>query len=315
MNESKTAIISGMQRGGASSAIGAGGCDKATGSAVENCSIHCLKAPEVTGETAILVTHSPDGHTKAHVIYYVAALRRQGIGVVLVVAADRPMSALSPETLALFCGLFIRENRGFDFAAWAHVLRLYPVLFSAPILYLLNDSLFGPLNVGKFALLIERIRRSTADVIGLTDSHELEWHIQSYFLAFKPTALSSIAFHGFINAIVCLGDKDAVIRTYEIKLAAFLRDRGLKLEALFTCADVATDVNRDDKTLFRWKNLIDIGFPFVKVGVLGGAHAEVDSTDWQQILSREGYDVALVEKTLAAVQGSRERISDVASRR
>ncbi len=271
---------------------------RANSSPVSNYAIHCLKAPEVSGETAVFVSHSPDGHIKPHVIHYIAALRRQGIGVILVIAADGQVRTLADETMSLLGGLFVRENKGFDFAAWAHVLQLHPVIFSAPILYLLNDSVFGPFDDERFAHIVQRIRSSESDVIGLTDSKEHQWHIQSYFLAFKARALASIPFHRFINSISCLGDKDAVIQAYEIQLAPHLRDRGLKVEFLFGLADSIVEPGQDNNTLFRWKELIATGFPFVKVGALSGAFADVDRSDWRQILGREGYDVSLVDRTL-----------------
>ena len=49
------------------------------------------------------------------------------------------------------------------------MLQLYPALFASPILYLMNDSLFGPLNDEKFASVLRRVRFSRADVVGLTD--------------------------------------------------------------------------------------------------------------------------------------------------
>jgi glycosyltransferase involved in cell wall biosynthesis len=261
--------------------------------------IACLKSPELSGEVAVFVTHSPDGLIKPHVVHFISELKRNGIGVVLAIAADMPMEPIAPELAALLAGLFVRENKGYDFAAWAHILQLCPNLFGAPILYLINDSNFGPLNSDKFASLLQRIRSSTGDVIGLTESEEHEWHVQSYFLAFKPGALSSIPFHRFLNAISILSDKDDVIRTYELKLAPHLRDRGLKVEVIFDAPYVPGGEHRYNRTLFDWKQLIEEGSPFVKVGAVRGDYAGIDPTGWREIVVREGYDPSLVEYILA----------------
>ncbi len=250
--------------------------------------IACLKTPEVSGEAAVFVTHSPDGLIKPHVVHFISALKSNGIRVVLVIAADEPMQPVAPQLAALLTGVFVRENKGYDFAAWAHILQLCPELFGAPILYLINDSNFGPLNGGKFASLLQRIRSSTADVIGLTESHEHEWHIQTYFLAFRAGALSSISFHRFINSISILSDKDDVIRTYELKLASHLRERGLKVEVIFDAPYVPIPEHRFNKTLFYWKQLIEEGSPFVKVGALRRDHADIDTSGWREIVTRDG---------------------------
>jgi glycosyltransferase involved in cell wall biosynthesis len=269
--------------------------------------IVCLKTPEFSGEAAVFVTHSPDGLIKPHVAHFISELKRGGIGVVLAIAADRPMQPIAPDLTSLLAGLFVRENKGYDFAAWAHVLQLCPELFGAPLLYFINDSNYGPLNGGKFASLLQRIRGSTADVIGLTDSYEHEWHVQSYFLAFKPVALSSIPFHRFLNSIGILGDKDAVIRTYELKLAPYLRDHGMKVEVIFDAPYVPSAEYRYNRTLFNWKQLIEEGYPFIKVVALRGDHADIDATGWREIVAQEGYDASLIEYMLAKAQGSAGR--------
>jgi glycosyltransferase involved in cell wall biosynthesis len=261
--------------------------------------IACLKSEAAAGEVALFVTHSPDGLIKPHVIYYISQLKRNGIAVVLVIAADRPMQPIAPDVTELLCGLYVRENRGYDFAAWAHVLQLRPALFAATILYLINDSNFGPLNNARFEAMLARIRSSTSDVIGLTDSHEHEWHLQSYFLAFRPGALCFVPFHRFINSISILSDKDDVIRTYELKLASQLALRGLKVEVIFDAPYVPIPEHRFNKTLFYWKQLIEEGSPFVKVGALRRDHADIDATGWREIVSREGYDPGLIDYILA----------------
>ena len=65
-------------------------------------------------------------------------------------------------------GLFVRQAKGYDFAAWAHMLRLHPELFAAKIMYLTNDSVIGPIDQSEFSDVISQIRDSKADVIALT---------------------------------------------------------------------------------------------------------------------------------------------------
>jgi tetratricopeptide (TPR) repeat protein len=262
---------------------------------VTDAAIHCLKHPERADELALFVTHSPRGRLQPHVGHYLRSLGRQGISVVLIVAADQPFSAANDELMQTVEGLFVRENKGFDFAAWTHVLLLYPQLLDASILYLLNDSVIGPVNDFAFADILAAVRKDPADVVGLTENLERSWHIQSYFLALKSRVLASVAFNKFLTNIVAYEDKEDVINQYEIRFASDL------IAAGYTCKTLFRDYRTP--TIFHWRYLLDCGFPFVKTTTLTGVHA-VDIGNWQQALASRDYDASLAEKTLAERPGS-----------
>jgi glycosyltransferase involved in cell wall biosynthesis/Tfp pilus assembly protein PilF len=262
---------------------------------VTDAKICCLINPSFGDEVALFVTHSPNGWLKPHVSHYLASLKRQGIAVVLIVVADQAFLSGDSELTDVVDGIFVRQNEGYDFAAWTHVLRLHPELFDAKILYLLNDSLIGPTNDVAFANLLSRLRESPADVIGLTDNFERGWHISSYFLAFKPRALSSVALHKFLNDIVSFREnvREEVISRYEIRFAPTLKAAGLHCEALFPARDDLSP------TVFHWKELLERGFPFVKLMTIRDHFPGVDASDWRELLAAQGYDVSLAERTLA----------------
>jgi glycosyltransferase involved in cell wall biosynthesis len=261
--------------------------------AVTNAEIHCLKQPSFGDEVALFVTHSPHGRLKPHVPHYLQSLRRHGIAVVLIIATERPVSAADETLLNLTDGIFVRRNEGYDFAAWAHVLLLYPELFDATILYLINDSLIGPTNDVTFGKLLDGLRHRPADLVGLTENLDRGWHIQSYFLALKRRALSCVALHKFIGNIVAHEDKERVIDEFEIRLATALKSAGLVCEPMFRVTDAR------DPTIVHWETLLRSGFPFVKVKVLRDPFAGVDISNWRQVLTDQGYDVSLAERTLA----------------
>ena len=68
------------------------------------------------------------------------ALKQEGIAATLIVAADHGFSDDEPWLRALVDGLYVRQNGGWDFACWAHVLRLNRQLYRSGILYWLNDQ-------------------------------------------------------------------------------------------------------------------------------------------------------------------------------
>lgn len=265
------------------------------GEAVEAARIEAFKTLEdVTGRTvALFAAHAPGGRLKPNVGPYVAALAGAGVKVILVAATDAPFTP-DPEVSAHLAGGFVRDNRGYDFASWAHVMRCEPGLFAAETVLLLNDSLIGPGDPAALQALLARVAASPADVVGATQSQEIAWHLQSFFIALKTRALASPALHGFFGAVRALADKDEVIRLYEAPLASQMIDAGLTCEALFPNEDGL------NQTVFHWRELVEAGFPFVKTLTLRGAYEGVDIADWREVLVPRGFDPAVVEATLEA---------------
>ena len=262
--------------------------------AAADAEIRCLKEPSFDGELALFVTYSPDGWLKPHVRHIVDSLRREGIAVALIVNTDMAWKFRDSDLMSCVDSLFVRQNKGFDFAAWAHVLQLRPETREATILYLINDSLVGPIDQTKVAEILRRIRASKADVIGLTENRERGWHLQSYFLAFKPSALHSTPFVSIIERIVCYEDKLDVIADYELRFATDFRRAGLNCEPIFRAQDAR------NPTTHHWKQLIDSGFPFVKAELF--QDAEFNADGGPQFLSAMGFDIRLAERLRADLE-------------
>ncbi|QEE39056.1 MULTISPECIES: glycosyltransferase [unclassified Methylobacterium] len=263
------------------------------GSDVTATKITCLKAGRIGREVALFVTWSAEGTIKPHVAHYAASLKQQGIDCILIVTSDHDKIEV-PETLAA-CSevIYQRANGGFDFAAWAHVFRLQPELFEADIVYLINDSVFGPTSETDFGRLVVRIRETDADLIGLTDNLERGWHIQSYFLVVKQRALKSQVLRDFIHSIVSFDHKDDVINEYETQFTRQMMRHGLRCESMFPTPGLP------NSTLHRWRELLDVGFPFIKVSTVRGLSKGTNLIGWREATSLQGYDTAPADRTLA----------------
>lgn len=248
----------------------------------------------VTQEVALFVAHAPGGRVKPHVRRRLDALRADGMAIVLVVASDDPLEA--HVDLGPLAGLYVRENSGFDFAAWAHLLALEPRLWDAASLLLTNDSLIGPCDEADHSRIVERARASMADVVALTESRERAWHLQSYFLWLKPAALLNARLQGFFRGVRALSDKQAVINSYELAFAATAIDAGLTTETLFR---PGASVNA---TVFAWRELLDERFPFVKSSVIVERHADVglDVAGWRDTLRARGFDMTATQALVDA---------------
>jgi GT2 family glycosyltransferase len=267
--------------------------ERPKGQPVETSRIACLKQPAGAREVALFVTVAIEGRLKPHVPHYVASLARHGIAVMVIVVSDEPLAPLESGFLDDVTGLYVRENKGFDFAAWAHVLRINPQSMDADILYLINDSVFGPTSDALFGDMLAQIRSSSQDMIGLTENVQRGWHLQSYFLAFRKPALQSPAVRDFLRQIGAYETKDDVINEYETQLAPQLRAEGLQCSALFPTLEM------ENPTLFKWRQLLAAGFPFLKVATVRDRHKGVERSDWRQVLEGQGYDTRLADLTLA----------------
>ena len=226
------------------------------------------------GEVCLFLSHHGGPALKPHVQRHLEHLLGHGIEVVLILSADDPQAAvaLDDALAARLRGVFVRENIGYDFAGWAHVHGLVAPWLQASSLYLVNDSVVGPLDAPRFRALIERVRASPADMIGLTEALQPMPHLQSFFLVFRRRVLERGELARFFDGVLCFADKATVVDVYEMRLTQRMRAAGYRCEALFPA--LSLDPYSANDTWFRWSELLDRGFPYVKASVLRefGAH-------------------------------------------
>ncbi len=219
-------------------------------------------------ELCLFVTHAIEPTLKAHVVAHVEHLMEAGFRVALIVNTDLDAQAIQVGAglAARLDALYIRENVGFDFAAWAHGWSLCGAPGGLDRLVFVNDSIIGPLSSPAFAAMIQRLRSSTADVVGLTESTQTRHHLQSFFLAFGRRALQSAELRHALAHMYSLPTKEMVIDAYETQLTQRLRTAGLSIEALFPA--MTDDHWSSNDTFYYWADLIRAGFPFIKTSVL-----------------------------------------------
>ncbi|MCJ8142803.1 glycosyltransferase [Ancylobacter sp. A5.8] len=255
--------------------------------------IERVKEPAALNQMALFITHAPAGAIKPHVALYINALKGAGLGVVLIVVADCGDEVDASALVDQVDGLFIRENGGYDFAAWAHVAGLVD-LTRTTLLCLVNDSLMGPFSEAALAALMARARASDAELVGMTDNYEFKHHLQSYFLIGKGAGAQTLK--AFLDDVRWLDDKQEVIMAYEIQLLDYFESLGKRGAALFPSQ--ATE----NRTLGEWRELIDEGFPFVKMAVL----QTLEPREWRPVLEAQGFDCDIAAGSLAVIRQGRE---------
>jgi hypothetical protein len=289
-------------------------------------------AGEITlGPKVVLFMHfDSGGRVRQQLLDYITDFVENGRSVVLVSNSGN----LKPEAMAALqqrcAAVIIRRNVGYDFGAWRDGIgHLRLPRAQTEELILANDSVFGPLT--PLGDLLRRLNFAKADVWGLTESWQVRYHLQSFFLAFGATALRNEAFGKFWAQVRPVPVKSFIVRTYEIGVTQALMKGGLRCAAVwpyesllkhvdnasFEALVEASETNagkldpilrnrklqavrlRDaiarrvalNPTSDLWRQLLLAGFPFIKRELLRDNPTKVEDV---------GDWVGIVRETLAA---------------
>lgn len=234
-------------------------------------------------DVAILCHYDRDGAIRTDTLRYLREVRDAGFSVVIVSNGGTLRSGASVTELG---GVALsRRNLGLDFGAWRmamHALGL-PRPDTNRIL-LINDSVYGP--VAPLAPLLDRMTAEGADLWGLTESHERDWHLQSYFLLAHGPLIHSDMWRQFWRGVVPLPFKRWMVGRYEIGLSRRTAAAGFRARALFPYAAIVPDGSIANPTLGAWRALLDAGFPFLKRELLRDNPTGVTGLDtWQALVS------------------------------
>ena len=223
---------------------------------------------------AILCHYDRDGALRSDTLRYLRELHAAGFWIV-VVSNGTPMGPDGVAALRDVAGaLLTRRNIGVDFSAWRMAMRRLslPRPETRRIL-LINDSVYGPL--APLAPLL--VRMSGADLWGMTDSAQRDWHLQSYFLLAGPRLIHAPVWRRFWRGVVPLPFRRWTVGRYEIGLSRKVVAAGLTARALFPYRKPG------NPTLNDWRALLDSGFPFVKRELLrDNPTGETDLGTWRQ---------------------------------
>jgi hypothetical protein len=154
---------------------------------------------------------------------------------------------------------FFVINEGHDFGMWYKAMLKYDIEKYDRVA-LINDSciLFKPLDD-----YFKWLNSQKFDYAGMTDSEEIVYHIQSYFViinkqAIKPT-LEFFKQHGLqIN-------RQDVINLYELGLCKHLEEMGLNAGAWFSYEKYMPKYN---SSVYAAYKIIEDGFPLIKKKII-----------------------------------------------
>jgi hypothetical protein len=185
----------------------------------------------------VYVHFDANGIVHEHSRFYLQALVERGVSVVFVSNSGR-LSDESLEHVRRVCArILLCRNRGYDFGGYRDAilnLGIEPGKFTA--LMLANDSVYGPIT--PLSRLLDQLDSTAADVWGASDSWQHRYHLQTYFMAFGPTAIAHPAFAEIWRNVRNVRSKDAAIHHYEIKLTRRLQAAGLRCKAVWDYYDL-----------------------------------------------------------------------------
>lgn len=219
----------------------------------------------ILSDVCLFSSYSFSGIVEEYVYYYLSELQKAGLSIVFI--STSPLTESCVSRLSQYAFLIIeRENKCPDFGSWKAALSMLNWGDKMTSILLANDSVFGPLVDLSNIISSMNIRY---DVWGMTDSYEVEYHLQSYFLYFNKAAIKSEVFTKFWKNVDLSASKEEVIFKYEIGLSSLLSRSNLKLGAYGSIDILSKTAGHAHKivnpTLVFWKSLIKSHkFPFLK---------------------------------------------------
>lgn len=219
-----------------------------------------LRVPYYADRVAVLASWSLNPRLSRSLSELVRQVSGRGYFVLLVSACPDPAplewAGEAPERVAILR----KPNIGYDFGSWAAAYLAQPQLFEADRVLQLNDSLLGPFD--RIDAVLDDFEGTYGDWWGMLRSTQFRDHLQSFVLGFTPAVLQSPDFQGFWRGVRIQGDKDEVIRRYELGLSALLYGEGFAGTAFLEPQLVGTD--HANPMITRWDAVLREGVPFIK---------------------------------------------------
>lgn len=221
----------------------------------------------------IYVTYNKQNRIEAYVGYMLKAFRNHV--TTLYVVCNYPKILDGIEYVEPYADdIFYRENKGYDAGAYKDMLCTilgWDKVYQYDELILMNDSFLGPFyDLDRYFTIMEQ---QNCDFWGMTRSpageykdvkYKFDSHIQSYFIVFRSTIITSNVFKDFWEKFICpVKFIDAII-DFEVTLNITLKKNGFISSSLTDTWGMTfpKDVN---PILHCVPDLIrDQGFPILK---------------------------------------------------
>ncbi|GAB3126792.1 hypothetical protein GCM10027056_24990 [Glaciibacter psychrotolerans] len=240
-----------------------------------------------TERVAIIASFAPDNTVSRSLATLTRELEKHSYTVIIVRASDTTDPLIWPEDYPVRATIVRKSNIGYDFGSWAVGLKLFPSVRRKKFVILANDSLVGPF--GDLDQLITSFESATTNVWAATNTAQIRPHVQSFFVGYRDGILNDRSLRQFWSNVAVEPDKQQIIQRYELGLSQLLLAEGLTTSACFESERVVSQA--ENPTVEGWRNLVKIGFPFVKRELITNSSVVPDGQDVPDVvLERFGTD-------------------------
>jgi len=255
----------------------------------------------------VLFAHfDQDDRIKPAVHFYLKALRPHATALWFVSTSRLPPG--EQDSMSGLCDrIHLKENIGLDFGMWQQALEGMQPMDWDEIL-LANSSVLGPFR--PLEDLFSRIAQHSEDFIGLTESFELDPHLQSYFLLFRSQVFRHPSWLQFWGSILPFENKRQIIRSYELGLTHWFRQQGFKPGVLFPHEEIRKRLSllkepslllnlrrqRGKNASVLWPDLLlDAGCPFLKIAAFRENPGKISLSGLRRRILALGFSTELLE--------------------
>ena len=233
-----------------------------------------------------------DNEVKDAVVYYLKTL--SAFMDIIFVSTAEELNKESFTIIETYCkNVIIKKNIGYDFGAWKTGLDyLGTDISDYEQLILCNDSVYGPF----FDLETIFGKMKNYDLWSMTDNHEIDYHLQSYFMVYTQKAFSHKIFKEFWKDLKIYHNKQMLIENNEIGFSQAMMNSALSYSSYYT----VKDKNYVNVLQYYWDDLITKHqFPFIKKELLKRNPLNLNINNWSEVIhSISNYDITLITNSL-----------------
>lgn len=182
----------------------------------------------------LIAGYDKEGIIDESLIHQVSSLSKLG-DTILVMDSDCTKSQLEKvKPFVIFASG--ERHQEYDFGSYKRAYlyaQKHDLLKNYDYLYLVNDSVYGPLY--DLQPYLEKMESSQKDAFGLVyNPHKLHPHIQSWFIGMTQTVFLSDWFNDFIYSVTKQKNKSDICILYENGFTKHLIEKGLTFSCLYT---------------------------------------------------------------------------------
>ena len=134
------------------------------------------------------------------------------------------------------------------------------------------------------------------DFWAMTDNHEIEYHMQSYFMVYSKEAFTHPVFQTFWTNFKIYEDKQTLIEHNEIGFSQEMMHTGLSYSSYYS----VKEKNYVNVLQYHWDTLItEYKFPFIKKELIKRNPLQLPINNWPTVIkSVSDYDPMLIQNQL-----------------